>query len=30
MYRAKRRGQGNGGYAFYVEEVASIGDLRGR
>jgi len=28
MYRAKRRGQGDGGYAFYVEETVNIGDLR--
>jgi diguanylate cyclase len=27
MYRAKRRGQGDGGYAFYVEEAVNIGDL---
>ncbi|WP_165989435.1 diguanylate cyclase domain-containing protein [Caballeronia sp. SBC1] len=30
MYRAKRIGQGNGGYAFHVEEPATIEESRAR
>lgn len=30
MYDAKRRGQGNGGYAFHVEEGANIDEQRSR